>query len=728
MTRINKFIVSVVFISTAALIGSASIVHAETRPDWFRGTQDQFQQMVKDKLAEISQVQNKRVCDVATGGNVACTARVVVDSSGRVKANALPIGYGPAQFLGAYDLTGSSTSALPPVIAIVDAYDDPNIASDLSTYSSTYGISQLPTCSGSIATSTSACFEKMNQNGSTSPLPSPNSSWALEISLDVEIAHATCENCSILLVEANSNSFTDLLTAIDTAVANNATAVSGSWGGSEFSGEAAYDSHFNKTGVAFTFSAGDSGYGTLYPAASQYVTAVGGTTLLLSGNSYLSESVWNNQYGGTGSGCSTQQEAKPTWQHDPSCAYRTINDVSADADPATGAAVYDSYGYGGWVQVGGTSLSSPFVAAVYTLHGVPSGVMANSLPYTYGNSSNLNDITTGSNGSCGGSYLCTAQVGYDGPTGLGTPKGTTAFYPTPDYTVAVTPSSQTVLTGTSTSYTVTATPLVGFTGTVTFSVSGLPTGATASFNPPSVTAPGSSAMIVSTASTTPTDTYLLTITGTSGLLSHTATATLIVSTPDFSLSVSPASMTVPAAGGTANYAITIAQSGGFSSAVALSVSGLPAGTVGSFNPNPASGSSSALSITVSSTTIPGSYPITITGVSGALTHTATATLVKQSAQSFSLSASPSSLSVSRGRSGSYKVTVTPAGGFTGSVTLSVSGLPSGTSVSFSTNPTKSSSTLRVNVGFRTPTGTYVLTIKGTSGSLSSTTSVTLTVK
>lgn len=335
MTKINKFIVSAVFIGVAALIGSASVVHAQARPDWFGGTQGQFQQMIKDKLAAISQMQNKRVCDITTGDNAACTARVIIDSSGKARASAsLPpsTALGPAQFLGAYNLTGLASAS--NTIAIVDAYDDPNIANDLNAYDTYYKLPTFPTCSGSV---TSACFEKINENGSASPLPQSNSSWALEISLDVEIAHATCENCRILLVEANSASFTDLLKAVDTA-AKNATVVSGSWGGGEFSNEisTAYDGHFEKTGVAFTFSAGDSGYGTLYPAASQYVTAVGGTTLLLNGTStYLSENVWNNAWGATGSGCSTY-EAKPKWQPDTAsgdCTMRTMNDVSADADP-----------------------------------------------------------------------------------------------------------------------------------------------------------------------------------------------------------------------------------------------------------------------------------------------------------------------------------------------------------------------------------------------------------
>ncbi len=226
-------------------------------------------------------------------------------------------------------------------------------------------------------------------------------------------------------MEADSNSFADLMAALDRAVLSGATVISNSYGASEFSGESAYDSHFNKTGIAITVSSGDSGYGVEYPAASRYVTAVGGTSLRLNSNkTYASESAWS----GAGSGCSAY-ESKPSWQHDASCSRRAVADVSADADPNTGAAVYDSFRYqgkSGWFRVGGTSLAAPLVAATYALAGtVGTGIFGNSLPYAH--LSNLHDVAGGSNGSCGGSYLCTALSGYDGPTGLGTPNGVLAF-------------------------------------------------------------------------------------------------------------------------------------------------------------------------------------------------------------------------------------------------------------------------------------------------------------
>ncbi len=357
------------------------------------------------------------VCLPAGIGEARCHAQVIVNEHGKPLATTAPTGYGPAQFLGAYGLTGIAAST--QTIAIVDAYDHPNILSDLNNYSRYYNIPELEDCS---VVSSAPCFRKVDQKGGSS-YPT-GTSWALEIALDVEIAHAMCQNCNITLVEANSNSYADLMTAVDYAVGH-ATVVSNSYGSNEFRGETAYDYHFNKPGIAITFSSGDNGYGAQYPAASKYVTAVGGTTLELSNTSYVSETAWS----GAGSGCS-RYELKPTFQHDPGCAKRTIADVSADADPYTGAAVYDSLS-GGWIQVGGTSLSSPLIAGVYALAGgVPFGTYGNSIPYAkYNYATNLHDIIGGSNGGCARRYpyLCTAVSGYDGPTGLGTPNGITAF-------------------------------------------------------------------------------------------------------------------------------------------------------------------------------------------------------------------------------------------------------------------------------------------------------------
>lgn len=349
-----------------------------------------------------------------------CHARVITDDQGKPAVTNSPFGYGPVQFRNAYGVSGSVTA--PQTIAIVDAYDDPNILADLNSYSSALGIPGLSSCPASSGTPTHPCFQKVNQNG-LSNYPQKNAGWSLEMSLDVETAHAMCQNCNILLVEANSASYSNLMSAVDQAVTMGAKVVSNSYGSNEFSSETTFDSHFNKPGIAFTFSSGDSGYGASYPAASQYVTAVGGTTLNLNNNNYVSESVWN----GAGSGCSVY-ESKPGFQHDTGCAKRMISDVSADANPNTGAAVYDTtpyQGQRGWFQVGGTSLASPIIAATYIYGGIAGSSMANSLPYA--NSGALHDVTSGSNGTCSIPYLCNGVSGYDGPSGLGSPNGSAAF-------------------------------------------------------------------------------------------------------------------------------------------------------------------------------------------------------------------------------------------------------------------------------------------------------------
>jgi subtilase family serine protease len=234
------------------------------------------------------------------------------------------------------------------------------------------------------------------------------------------------------LVEARSSSVADLLAGVDTAAAMGAGAISNSYGAGEFSAErtATYDGHLNHPGVAITASSGDNGYGVEFPAASEYVTAVGGTRLSYNRSTGArSETAWS----GAGSGCSAYI-AQPTWQAGlGSCPRRTVADVAAVADPATGVAVYDSYGSSGganWYVFGGTSVASPIVASVYALAGttgaVAGGTRYNSVPYAH--RSSLFDVVSGSNGHCGTStYLCTARTGYDGPTGLGTPNGLDAF-------------------------------------------------------------------------------------------------------------------------------------------------------------------------------------------------------------------------------------------------------------------------------------------------------------
>jgi subtilase family serine protease len=352
-----------------------------------------------------------RVCPSAAPGEVRCHSFVRVDDAAQPLASAGPSGYGPADLRIAYAL-GAASGGVGQTIAIVDAYDDGNAESDLAVYRSQFG---LPPC-----TTANRCFRKVDQNGGTA-YPRGDMGWAEEISLDLDMASAICPNCKILLVEAKSNSFANLAAAVDQAARLGATVISNSYGGGEYSGEVADQAHFNHPGIAITASSGDNGYGVEFPAASQYVTAVGGTTLTKSGGTFT-ETVWS----GAGSGCSAYI-TKPAWQKDTGCAKRTVADVSAVADPNTGVAVYDTYRLhpGGWLVFGGTSVSAPIIGGVYALAGGLGTAAYGSLSYSHPTS--LNDITSGSNGSCGSSYLCTAVTGYDGPTGNGTPKGTGAF-------------------------------------------------------------------------------------------------------------------------------------------------------------------------------------------------------------------------------------------------------------------------------------------------------------
>jgi subtilase family serine protease len=351
-------------------------------------------------------------------------------SNGRIAPMTVttPTGLGAADIQSAYKLQGLHSGGR--TVAIVDAMDDPNAEADLKVYRSHFGLAACTTANG--------CFKKINQNGATSPLPAGDYGWAEEISLDLDMVSAACPDCHILLVEATSATIEDLGAAVNRAAATpGVVAISNSYGTTEDSTVTGYDHFYNHAGIAVTASTGDSGYGVGYPASSPTVTAVGGTSLTKASNSRgWTETAWS----GAGSGCSAV-EAKPSFQHDSGCAKRTVADVSAVADPNTGVAVYDTYnscgtnalcdflislglvqGADGYVQVGGTSASSPIIASVYALAGTG---LSNATPYAH--TSALYDVTSGSNGSCGGTYLCTAKAGYDGPTGLGTPNGTGAF-------------------------------------------------------------------------------------------------------------------------------------------------------------------------------------------------------------------------------------------------------------------------------------------------------------
>jgi subtilase family serine protease len=366
------------------------------------------------------------VCSQARTGSAACDAVLRTDLVGQITPDATVAGYGPADLQAAYKLAAASASNGAGVtVGIVDAFNDPTAFADVNTYRAQFGEPALRSCAPSaVKTSTTACFAQSDQNGGTS-LPRTNGGWAQEESLDVDMVSALCPKCNILLVEARSATLANLGASVNTAVRLGAAAVSNSYGGGESSTETSQEnSFFNHPGVAITASSGDSGFGPQFPAASRFVTAVGGTSLTRASNTRgWTETAWS----GAGSGCSAFV-TKQSWQTDSGCARRTIADVSAVADPNTGVAVFDSTasgGLSGWLVFGGTSVASPIIGTVYALAGNASTVTYGSFPYSH--TASLFDVTSGSNGSCGGSYLCTSGAGYDGPTGLGTPNGTGAF-------------------------------------------------------------------------------------------------------------------------------------------------------------------------------------------------------------------------------------------------------------------------------------------------------------
>jgi subtilase family serine protease len=361
-------------------------------------------------LATIQSLPHRASCADPLASDIArCHAKIRTDASGNVVAHAAPSGLGPADLQAAYKVPAASGAG--PIVAIVDANDAPTAEADLAVYRKTYG---LPPC-----TTANGCFKKVNQRGRASPLPKADAGWAGEIALDLDMVSAVCPGCRILLVEADSASMDNLGAAVNTAVALGAVAVSNSYGGGESASDPGYDQkYFNHPGVLLTVSSGDNGFGVEYPAASSYVLAVGGTSLVKSSASRgWAEKAWK----GAGSGCS-KYNAKPGYQKDTGCKQRTVADVSAVADPNTGVAVYDSYsGAGGWNVYGGTSAASPIVAAVYAATG-KAGAGAG---WAYANAAAFYDVTSGTNGKCAAAakYLCTGAKGFDGPTGLGTPNG-----------------------------------------------------------------------------------------------------------------------------------------------------------------------------------------------------------------------------------------------------------------------------------------------------------------
>lgn len=338
------------------------------------------------------------VCGLTNSIGVSCTAIRRTDVPPVLDSQAVVIeGYHPSDLQRAYQLPSRSAGG-DQTIGIVVAFDDPTAEADLATYRARFG---LPPC-----TSANGCFRKVGESGSSS-LPAANENWAQEASIDLDMASAVCPNCHLLLVEAGAADLNNLAAAVNTAVAGGATVVSNSYAAAESAETIATNPLWNHPGVPIVAGTGDTGSGVFWPAASSYVTAVGGTTL--TGGAWnsrgYSESAWSNSSGG----CSSV--GKPAWQSGAFCSTRMVADVSAVADPQTGVAVYDTYvssGSGGWMVFGGTSVATPIVAGAYALAG--NGHQVNDASYVYAHAGSLNAVS--------GSKV---------KTGLGSPKGVGAF-------------------------------------------------------------------------------------------------------------------------------------------------------------------------------------------------------------------------------------------------------------------------------------------------------------
>ncbi len=366
-------------------------------------------------LTHLSGLHAQRVCaKTPAAGHATCFAKVLANKAGAVPRAAAPLStaLSPTQLKAAYGLP--STGGTGRTVAIVDAFGYPNLERDLTIYRNFYG---MPAC-----TTANGCLKIRNQTGGTTP-PRTNLGWDQEQALDVDAVSATCPGCNILVVQAKSASFADLGAAVNTAAASaGVVAISNSYGGGD-AADTTYGIFYNHPGIAVTASTGDNGYaGASYPASSAFVTAVGGTSLKMSGTSRVSETVWS----GAGSGCSTFNNAlAAAASFNTGCAKRAMADVSAAADPNTGGlSVYapTTTKNSSWSQYGGTSESAPIIASVYALAG---GGYSNATPYAH--PASLHDITSGSNGTCPTTQWCNARAGWDGPTGLGTPNGTGAF-------------------------------------------------------------------------------------------------------------------------------------------------------------------------------------------------------------------------------------------------------------------------------------------------------------
>jgi subtilase family serine protease len=578
-----------------------------------------------------------------------------------------------------------------------------------------------------------------------------------EQTLDMTQALGMAPGLSSLVMYVGSSD-APIFNAMATASPLNAQLSSSwTWSPADPSTDNPYFEEFAAQGQNLFQAAGDSGHWTssseIYPSDDVYVTSVGGTDLETSSaaGAWSSETAWVDG----GGGISPDKYAIPSWQTSAasscsSCSktYRDGPDVSANANftfyvcADQEACTANEYG--------GTSFATPMWAGYLALvnqqsiaNGNKTLGFINPSLYSIGASSSydsdFHDITSGSNG-----YSATS--GYDLATGWGSPNGSgllnaLAGSSTPSFTLSSSPSSVTVTQGGSGTSTITVTDLGGFSGSVTLTASGLPSGVSATFgtNPTTST----STLTLTASSTATTGTATVTITGTSGSLSATTTVALTVNSatsPNFSVSASPASVTVTQ-GSSGASTITVTSTGGFNSATTLSASGLPSGVTATFSTNPvtpaANGTAtSTLTLTASSSATVGTATITITGTSGSTTHSTTIALTVNASsgtKNFTLSLSPSSFTVDERGSVSTTLTITSVNGFNSAVDLSVNEFPSGVSATASANPVtppangSTTVTITWSASRRAPTGTTTIELIGTSGSLSNSTPVTITV-
>ena len=515
-------------------------------------------------------------------------------------------GYSPGFIIGAYNLQ-STNGGLGTTIAIVDAYNDPNVASNLVTFSAQFS---LPTAN--------LIIHKMSSSIQS------NSNWAVEISLDVEWAHAIAPQATILLVEATTNSMANLMSAVSYATSSSTpgalgipqvVALSMSWGGSEFSGETTYDNYFASQSITFFASSGDTGGAVIWPSSSVNVISVGGTTLT-QGTSGYTETAWSGSGGGV-----SAYESKPAYQSGLVYSNRATPDVSYNADPNTGYAIYDNYGYSGWLVVGGTSCGAPQWAAIQALSKSVSSAALYTIYTSSAYTADFRDVTVGTSGSY------SAGTGYDLCTGIGSPLTDFAAPTQPDFTISANPPSLTISSSSQGTSTITIGSVGGFSDPVQLTATGI-SGVSVTASP----VPGFGTATLTVPAGTTVGSYQVVVTGTDTInsaITHSVTINVQVNSPDYSLSASSKSLSVQT-GRSGTDRITISPLNSYTGKVILSASGAPTGVTCSFSTNPVSITSSAvastLTINVPRGTHTGTYTITIQGTDGTLTHAIQITL------------------------------------------------------------------------------------------------------